>query len=670
MITQKSVQEILDVARIEEVVGDFIALKRRGANLLGLCPFHNEKTPSFNVSPVRGTFKCFGCGKGGNAVNFLMEHESLSYPEALRWIGKRYKIAIEETEISKEFLEEKRTADGLYAVNEYALKYYQTILFETDAGKSIGLSYFKQRGFNEETVRKFGLGFAPETKDVFTQNAIKAQYLQETLHKVGLTSQYGRDFFRNRVIFPVHGLTGRPIAFGGRILTKEPNAPKYINSPETDIYVKSKSLYGIYFARKAMQQLDECLLVEGYTDVISLHQAGIENVVASSGTSLTVEQIRLIKRFTQNIKIIYDGDGAGIKAALRGLDMVLEEDMNVKIALFPNGEDPDSYLQKVGTAAFNDFIQKNAKDFIFFKTDLLLQEAGNDPVKKTKLIKDIVTSVAKIGDSIKRGLYLKQCAALMQVDESVLIGETAKLIKKSLEAKTQAGNRAAPPSAPEEVAQPSDSQPIAKNIPLEKQPKIPVEPSPSSPKIADISVSGDGISERYFAEVLIRWGHRLYDMASNTTVAAYIIANIQDVLNDFDDKLYQKVVDETVAALQKGQLLNPAYFTNHLDPQLQKLALDVLTLHPDHEYASWEAHGVELHTQKIHEENFVLETPQAILRFKLKKIHKICKQNLSLMEKYYKAGDWVNGMKHDKIHMRLEALRNTMAKQLGIIILK
>ncbi|MEN9612919.1 MAG: hypothetical protein RLZZ628_3733 [Bacteroidota bacterium] len=666
MITQKSVQEILDAARIEEVVGDFIALKRRGSNLLGLCPFHNEKTPSFNVSPVRGTFKCFGCGKGGNSVNFLMEHESLSYPEALRWIAKRYKIAVEETEVSKEFLEEKRTTDGLYAVNEYALKYYQHILFETDKGKSIGLSYFKQRGFNEETIRKFGLGFAPETRDEFTQTAVKAQYLQETLLKVGLTSTYGRDFFRNRVIFPVHGLTGRPIAFGGRILTKEPNAPKYINSPETEIYTKSKSLYGIYFARKAMQQLDECLLVEGYTDVISLHQAGIENVVASSGTSLTVDQIRLIKRFTQNIKIIYDGDSAGIKAALRGLDMVLEENMNVKIALFPNGEDPDSYLQKVGTAAFNDFIKQNAKDFIFFKADLLLQEAGNDPVKKTKLIKDIVMSIAKIGDSIKRGLYLRQCSAIMEVDEKLLVDETAKLVQKSVEAKLQSGGRPAQQMTPEEVAQPSDSQPTAKEKPTEKQSSKTIEPLRGT----TVFVSNDAVSERYFAEVLIRWGHRLFDSASNTTVAAYVIANIQDVLNDFDHKLYQKIVDETVDALARGILLNPAYFSNHNDPAIQKFALDVLTVHPEHEYADWERHGVELHTQKMHEENFVLEAPQAILRFKLAKIIKICKQNLNLMDKYYKAGDRMNGDKHNRIHMKLEALRNAMAKQLGIVLLK
>jgi DNA primase len=665
MISQKSVQEILDAARIEDVVGDFISLKRRGANLLGLCPFHNEKTPSFNVSPVRGTFKCFGCGKGGNSVNFLMEHESLSYPEALRWIAKRYKIAIEETEISKEFLEEKRTADGLYALNEYALKYYQHILFETDKGRSIGLSYFKQRGFNEDTIRKFGLGFAPETKDEFTQTAIKAHYLQETLQKVGLTSQYGRDFFRNRVIFPVHSLTGRPVAFGGRILTKEPNAPKYINSPETDIYVKSKSLYGIYFARKAMQQLDECLLVEGYTDVISLHQAGIENVVASSGTSLTVDQIRLIKRFTKNIKIIYDGDGAGIKAALRGLDMVLEEDMNVKIALFPNGEDPDSYLQKVGTAAFNEFTQKNAKDFIFFKTDLLLKEAGDDPVKKTKLIKDIVASVAKIEDAIKRGLYLKQCAAIMEVDEKLLLEETNKLIRKNLEVKQQSGGRPSQQITPEEVAQPSDSQAVT-NIKLaEKVPLQTVDPL----KMGDIRVVTE-INERYFAEVLIRWGNRLFDKASNTTVAAYIIANIQDVLNDFDSKLYQKIVDESVAALEQGKILNSAYFSNHKDPDIQKFALDVLTLHPDHEYASWEEHGVELHTQKMHEENFVLEAPQAILRFKYKKIRKIWLHNAQLINKAFKENDSVAMMKHLRIQNKLDVIQNTIAKNLGNVILK
>ena len=331
MITQKTVQEILSVVRIEDIVGDFVTLKRKGANMGGLCPFHNEKTPSFNVNPVRNIFKCFGCGEGGDAVSFLMKHENISYPESLRYIAKKYNIAVEETEVSKEVIQEKQLADALFIINERALKFYQEQLFETDKGKSIGLQYFKQRGFREETIRKWGLGFAPEYRDALTKTLVGEGYSIENLRKVGLTSSFDNDFFRGRVMFAIQGLAGKPIAFAGRIMQADAKAPKYINSPETEIYFKSKILYGLYHARKAVQQKDECILCEGYTDVISLHQAGIENVVASSGTSLTTEQIRLIKRFTPNIKILYDGDAAGIKAAVRGLDMVLEEDMNVKI---------------------------------------------------------------------------------------------------------------------------------------------------------------------------------------------------------------------------------------------------------------------------------------------------------------------------------------------------
>ena len=380
MIKPGSVDEILNTVKIEDIVGDYVSLKRRGVNLIGNCPFHNEKTPSFTVSPTKNIFKCFGCGKGGNSAQFLMEHESFTFPEALRHIAKRYNIEIEETVASRESIEERQMLDSLFIVNQYARDFFQKQLFETDEGKSVGLSYFKDRGFLEDTIKKFGLGFAPNHNKLLTNTAVSVGHKESLLKKLGLTTSYGKDFFRNRVMFTIHNLSGKVIGFGGRILQKDVKAPKYINSPETEVYNKSKVLYGAYFAKKSIRQNDECIMVEGYTDVLSLHQSGIENVVASSGTSLTVEQIRLVKRYTPNMKILYDGDTAGVKAALRGLDLVLEQDMNVKVVLLPEGEDPDSYLQKVGVTAFKEYIEQEANDFLLFKTKLLLKEAAGDPI--------------------------------------------------------------------------------------------------------------------------------------------------------------------------------------------------------------------------------------------------------------------------------------------------
>ena len=435
MISQKSVQEIIETAKIEDVVQDFVSLKRRGVNLIGLCPFHNEKTPSFTVSPAKNIFKCFGCGQAGNPVGFLMEHENYSFPEALRWLAAKYGIEIEETETTQEAREEQQLFDSLYLVNQFARDYYQDQLFNTDLGKSVGLGYFKRRGFREETIKKFGLGYAPAGRDLFTRQAVGKGYNIELLRKLGLTTQYDRDFFRGRVMFTIHNLSGKVIGFGGRILQKDVKAPKYINSPETEIYNKSKVLYGAYFAKKSIRKEGECILVEGYTDVISLHQAGIENVVASSGTSLTVEQIRLIKRYTPNVKIIYDGDIAGVKAALRGLDLVLEQGMNVKVVLLPEGEDPDSYLQSVGATAFKEYIDQQAQDFILFKAKVLLKEAGDDPVKKAGVIKDIVDSIAKIPDPIIRGLFVRECAKVVGVEEELLVAETNKRVGRAFKKK-------------------------------------------------------------------------------------------------------------------------------------------------------------------------------------------------------------------------------------------
>ncbi|MBL0101122.1 MAG: DNA primase [Saprospiraceae bacterium] len=435
MITQKTVQEVMNIARVEDVIGDFINLKRRGVNMIGNCPFHDEKTPSFTVSPSKNIYKCFGCGKGGDSVRFIMDHEHLSFPEAVRFLAARYRIEIEETENTAQEIEQKQVTDSLYIVNDFARDYFTDVLFNRSEGRNIGLSYFKERGYRESTIKKFQLGYATEERDEFTKKAIDKKFNIEHLRTLGLTSKSDLDFFRSRVMFTIHNVSGKVVAFAGRTLSSDKKQPKYINSPESEIYNKRAVLYGLFFAKEAIRKADECILVEGYTDVITLHQGQIENVVASSGTSLTREQIRLIKRYTPNIKIIYDGDPAGIKAALRGLDLVLESDMNVKLVLLPDGQDPDSFLAAQGTEAFRAYLHEHEEDFIFFKTRVLLDETGNDPIRKTTVIRDIVSSVAKIPDTFKRTLYIRQCATMLDLSETILHAEVNKVIKADLKNK-------------------------------------------------------------------------------------------------------------------------------------------------------------------------------------------------------------------------------------------
>ena len=432
MINQETKERILEACRIEEVVGDFVSLKKRGANLLGVCPFHNERTPSFTVSPAKGFFKCFGCGKAGDSVTFMMEHEHLSFPEALRYLAGKYSITIEEEAPSAEMMEAQSQRESLFAMMDFAKNFYVDYLWNNDEGIAIGLSYFRERGFTDEIIRKFELGFSPDKWDGLSSSATGAGYKEEILEKAGLlivNEQKKYDRFRGRVMFPVASLTGRTIAFGARILKTDPKSPKYLNSPETEIYFKSKSLYGISHAKKSIVEKDVCYLVEGYTDVISLHQAGIENVVASSGTSLTVEQIRLIGRYTKNVTVLYDGDAAGIKASLRGINLILEEGMNVRVVLFPDGEDPDSYSRKVTTVELLEYLTASAIDFISFKTKLLLSDTAGDPIKKAGLVRDIVETIAVVPDAITRAAYLRQASTLMEMSEVVLIAEMNKIIR-------------------------------------------------------------------------------------------------------------------------------------------------------------------------------------------------------------------------------------------------
>jgi DNA primase len=433
MIPKETVAKIIETAEIVDVVSDFISLKKRGANYLGLCPFHNEKGPSFTVSPAKGIYKCFGCGKSGTPVNFIMEHEGLTYPEALRFLAKKYSIKIEEIEQTADQIKEQNAKESMMLLSTYAQQQFSSNLWETEEGKNIGLSYFKERGFSKQTIEKFQLGYAFENRKAFSDKAIADGYLIEYLVKTGLTIENeGRYFdrFSGRVIFPIHNISGRPIAFGGRILTNDKKLAKYLNSPESEIYHKSNVLYGLFQAKKSIVEKNNCYLVEGYTDVVSLAQAGIENVVASAGTSLTVEQIRLIRRFTPNVTIMYDGDNAGIKASFRGINLILAEGLNVKVLLFPDGEDPDSFAKKHTQEELLSFMETNTSDFISFKTKLLLNETQNDPIGKAHLIHDIVESIGLIPDSIARSLYTKECSRLMHIDEQLLINELNKSLRK------------------------------------------------------------------------------------------------------------------------------------------------------------------------------------------------------------------------------------------------
>ena len=443
MIDQVTIDRILDAAQIVDVVSEFVTLRKRGVNYVGLCPFHNEKTPSFSVSPAKGLCKCFSCGKGGNSVHFIMEHEQMSYYEALKYLAKKYNIEIKERELTNEEKQAQTTRESMFIVNNFARDYFQNILKNHVDGRSIGLAYFRQRGFRDDIIEKFQLGYCTESHDAMSQEALRKGYKKEFLVKTGICYETDdhrlRDRFWGRVIFPVHTLSGKVVAFGGRVLSTATKGVKvkYVNSPESEIYHKSNELYGIYFAKQAIVRQDRCFLVEGYTDVISMHQSGIENVVASSGTALTPGQIRLIHRFTNNITVLYDGDVAGIKASIRGIDMLLEEGMNIKVCLLPDGDDPDSFARKHNSEEFQAFIREHEKDFIRFKTDLLMEDAGRDPIKRAELISNIVRSISVIPEAIIRDVYIKECSQHLRIEEKLLVAEVAKL----REAQAEKANR-------------------------------------------------------------------------------------------------------------------------------------------------------------------------------------------------------------------------------------
>lgn len=610
MIPKDTIGNILSASRIEEVVGEFVVLKRRGANYIGLCPFHNEKTPSFTVSPARGIYKCFGCGKAGNTVNFLMEYEHYTYPEALRFLAKRYNIGIEEEEQTPEKIQEQNEKESLFLVNQFAQKYFETILHESEEGKSIGLTYLKERGFNENTIRKFQLGYGLDKWDEMTSHALQNGYKSEYLVKTGLSVQKDdrlTDRFRGRVIFPIQSASGRIIGFGGRILTSDKHLAKYINSPESEIYNKSKSLYGIFFAKNSIISKDNCLLVEGYTDVISMHQAGIENVVASSGTSLTQEQIKLIQRYTKNITILYDGDPAGIKASMRGIDMVLEQGLNVKIVLFPEGEDPDSFVRKSRTADVASFITNNAVNFILFKTRLLLEEASGDPIKKAALIKEIVNTIALIPDPISRSLYTKQCSEILNISEQTLLNEINKILRKKI-------TNTAPESGSRDTTDVVSNEFIA------------------APQI-DYDLESNESQEREIIRLLLLYGNDIilfkkenddHEITDVTVKIGDFI--IHDVLTDeirFDNELCQQVFNEISETLDQEIIRDKNFFFNYPRKEVAAFTID-LCMTPYALSHNWKKNNINVDIEPDRLKETVLTS---LLTFKAKKIERMIKEN-------------------------------------------
>ena len=574
----------MDAAQIEDVVSEFVTLRRRGVNLVGLCPFHDDKTPSFYVSPAKGLCKCFSCGKGGNAAHFIMEHEQLNYYEAMKWLAKKYGIEVKERELSNEEKLAQSIRESLFLVNNFANSYFQDILHNHRDGQAIGMSYFRQRGFRDDIIKKFQLGFSTESRDALYQEAKKKGFNTDYLVKTGLcyTRDDGqvRDRFWGRVIFPVHTLSGKVVAFGGRVLnTADKKVAKYVNSPESEIYHKSRELYGIYFAKQAIVKQDKCFLVEGYTDVISMHQAGVENVVASSGTALTSGQIRMIHRFTNNITVLYDGDWAGIKASLRGIDMLLEEGMNIKVMLLPDGEDPDSFARKHNATEFQEYIAAHEVDFIRFKTNLLMSDAKGDPYKRSEVIKDIVKSIAVIPEAIVRSEYIKECSQMLHVEERILVAEVAKLKREKAPASSGQSSESASPAQGDAAS----ANPATPNTALTPEgPASPERTTVQQPPNWELEKGPLYPKELLIIQQLIRHGEKVIfeerreDGTIETMRVAEFVADdlAQDELT-FTTPLFKELLGELMEHLNDEGFTAERYFITHANPEYSKLAVEL-----------------------------------------------------------------------------------------------
>lgn len=648
MIPHDTIMSIIDTVRIEEVVSDFVSLKKRGANLIGVCPFHKEKTPSFIVSPAKGIFKCFGCGKAGDSVRFVMEHEHYSYPEALRYLANKYGIIIEEKEQSAEEIVAQNEREKMFNINTFAQQYFSETMKNNEEGLAIGMSYFKERGFRDAIINKFQLGYCLNQRDAFIQHAIKNGYSKELLLKIGLASgseERMYDKYQGRVIFPIHNLTGKVIGFGARILSSDKTKAKYLNSPESEIYNKSQTLYGIYFAKNEISRLDNCILVEGYADVLSMHQAGIENTVASSGTSLTTEQIRLISRYTKNITILYDGDSAGIHAALRGTDMILEEGMNVRIVVLPPDEDPDSFVQHNPIEVVRDYIDKNAKDFISFKTQLLLKDAANNPIKKAEVVKDIVNTISVIPDAIFRATYIKECSRMMEMPEQTLMNELNKLLRAK----------------------------IRKNNGIQQNQEVVTEDVKAEPQNINVDTVPIGFyQEQELVKLLLMYGDKEVDIDGvdennepiiyKVSVASLIV---DDLKNDdllFKDETHKIVFNIYDKALDDGVLPKEQYFVSHENPKISELAANLLS--SPYKLDNWEKKEIKV---KKEEDVLARLVVTSVLRFKDmvldEKRNELTRQIMETTD----IDDQLILMTKKK---RLDELRIKINHELGIVIAK
>ncbi|MDX1476746.1 MAG: DNA primase [Saprospiraceae bacterium] len=649
MISQRTIQEVFETARVEEVVRDFLNLKPKGSNLTGLCPFHDEKTPSFMVSPTKNIFKCFGCGRGGGAVQFVMEHERYTYPEAIRYLAKKYNIDIEETQRSDEQLQEMQEIESLHLINEFAKTHFIENLFDTEDGRTIGLSYFKERGYLESTIRQFGLGYARNDSKALQNAAQDRGFQEDRLRELGLITKNGNDFFRGRVIFPIHNLSGKVIGFGGRTMREGKKEPKYINSVESRIYNKRKAVYGLFEAKHSVRKHDLCYLVEGYTDVLSLAQSGITNVVSSSGTALTKDQIKAIKRFTRNITVVYDGDEAGIKAALRGLDLMLEEDVLVRLVLLPEQHDPDSLLRSLGAQAFKEYLDQEAKDFILFKAGFLSKESENDPIRKSIVIRDIVESLALVPDAIRRAMYLQECARLLAIDERILVQETNNAIRSNLKQRRLQDRRA-------EIRTDFTQQQTT--------------PMPSRPATQDdeqgIAYS-DEYQERDIIRVLVNYGDQLYSDEDGISVAQYVINNISDVMDTFDNPFYARIAGLFAEGLTLGRVPSQDELVQHPDPEISGTVVEILAT-PFEYSPNWhEMKHLPLVSQKMPDQNYVEDAYQAILAFKHHKIDRKISENQELIQKFNAAGDEEMMRLHINVHKELKRIKSEVGEELNSI---
>lgn len=642
MISEQTKQQITSRIDIIDVVGEFVKLKKRGTNYLGLCPFHGEKSPSFTVSPVKEIYKCFGCGKSGNTITFLMEHEKYSYVEALKWLAHRYNVEIEETQRTPEQVQQQQVSESLHAINTFAQKFFTEQLFQSEEGQMIAGSYLKERGFRDDVLQKFQIGYNPSAKDALTATLLQNQFNKDLLPKTGLVAFRNDelvDNYRGRIIFPIHNNTGKIIGFGARVIGKADKAPKYINTPENEVYSKSKILYGSYFARQAIDRAKECLLVEGYTDVVSLHQAGIENVVASGGTSLTIDQLRLIKKYTNNLTIIYDGDAAGIKAALRGLDLAVEEGLDVKLVLIPDGEDPDSYVNKVGATAFNAFIAASKKDFILFQLEVLLKEAGNDINKKSGIVNQIAETLSKISraeDFTRQQDYIKQCASLLKIDEAGFTN----LVNKFKRDKIAKEERKLPFDEADFIHE--DSMQLNRDM-----------------DEGQLLLQQDDQVEKNVVRVLYEYGLKPYD--ESRTIAAYIFDELENY--PIENSTYEKLIDLYKDAYNKGLEPTTKTMLYHDDASIRELLINI-SIFPFELSNRWDE--ILPNMNIVNKDVSISDTEMSLNYFKLRKIKKMFEQNQRDME----TASFEEQLKLIELHKQLKEFEIAITKQLGTVILR